>query len=239
MQTLLKCFGLAAVLALAGCDLDDAFDCERGHDPYVTENFNLEPFNKIRLDIPARVHLTQGDFTAVTVEGKENLVRLLELDVQGDEWDIEFDRCVRNIGTFDIYITLPELHRIIVEGSGDVFSESSFAGEDLDLLVRGSGMIDIGVDAKFLDSHIDGSGSIYLEGTTEYHDIRINGSGDVLAFELTSRQADIEGNGSGDAQVTVTDYLKARLTGSGDVYYQGNPELNVTSSGSGSVYNAN
>jgi hypothetical protein len=239
MKVFIQSLGLLSLCVLAGCDIDDVFDCEKGSRAYVTQTFNLEYFNKIRLEIPATVHLTQGDFSAVTVEGKEDLVRLLELDVHGDEWDIEFDRCVRNMGDFDIYITMPDLHRIIVESSGDVLAESFFEVEELDLLIRGSGMIDIGVHTDILDSHISGSGSVYLEGSAEYHDVRINGSGDVLAFDLPSMQADIESSASGDVQVTVEEYLKAELKGSGDVYYKGNPALNVSTSGSGRIFNAN
>lgn len=236
LSLLLVC---CATLLFQGCDPDDVFDCKRGRGDVIVKTYDLPRFSKIRLEIPAYVHLSQGDFGAVTIEGKEDIIDLIELDVQSDAWDIEFDRCTRDIGRIDIYITLPEIKRIIVEGSGDVIGENFMTTHSLELVLTGSGGMDLGVDVKFLDTRIEGSGDIYLEGTGEYNDTRIIGSGDVLAFGLITRQSDIEIIGSGDVQIFVEEYLKVLIEGSGDVYYKGHPELNLSLYGSGSVYNAN
>ena len=239
----MKSWGLAlaavTILCMHSCYLDDIFDCERGRGDIVTETLDVTDFDRIRLEIPARVHLTQADFYEVIVEGKRNVIDEIELDVHGSEWDIEYDRCVREIGSLDIYITMPDVQGLIVEGSGQIVSDNTLTSSQLDLLVRGSGMIDVGMDVQYLDARISGSGDLYLEGSTHRNNVRISGSGDLLAFDLITDEADLHLSGSGDAQVTVETYLKVRISGSGDVYYKGDPELDISTSGSGDVFDAN
>ena len=124
-----------AVIA-SGCYFDDFFDCERGHGDIVTETMDIASFDRIRLDIPATVHLTQGDYSEVVIEGKRNVIDEIERDVHGGEWDIEFDRCMRQIGSLDIYITMPSIERIILQSSGEVYSENTIVQSQLDLLEK-------------------------------------------------------------------------------------------------------
>ena len=231
----------AAIIAViaSGCYLDDVFDCERGRGDVITDTLNIPAFDRIRLDIPATVYLTQGDFFEVVVEGKRNVIDEIERDVRDGEWDIEFDRCMREIGRLDIFITLPSVERIIVQSSGEVYGQNTIVENQLDLLLRGSGMIDVALDVQYLDSKIQGSGAIYLEGAVHSHNVDISASGDLAAFDLITGDTDVRIDGSGDAQVFVNDYLKVRIRASGDVYYKGNPELDVSISGSGDVFDAN
>lgn len=226
-------------LTTTGCYLDDVFDCERGHGDIVTETLDIAFFDRIRLDIPATVHLSQGDYSEVIVEGKRNVIDEIERDVHNGEWDIEFDRCMRNVGSLDIYITMPAIKRIIVQSSGEVYGQNTIVETQLDLIIRGSGMMDLALDVEYLDSRISGSGAFYLEGEAHNHDFEISGSGDLLGFTLTTDATDVRLTGSGDAQVYAEEYLKVRILSSGDVYYKGEPELNISISGSGNVFDAN
>ena len=136
------------MIGSSGCYFGDDDDggflrCERGDGDTVTEEFDLSNFDGIQLTTDAEVFLTQGSEQRVTVEGPENLVDLLELDVQGDTWEIEFDRCVRDADEVKIFITIPEIRLIQVSGSGKVFGENRFNGENLDLRISGSGDMDL------------------------------------------------------------------------------------------------
>ncbi|MDX1406473.1 MAG: head GIN domain-containing protein [Saprospiraceae bacterium] len=237
-----KHLGLAMALTaivFSGCYFDDIFDCERGRGGTVTETLDISAFDRIRLDIPARVYLTQGDYFEVVVEGRRNVIDEIERDVHDGEWDIEFDRCMREIGDLDIYITIPSIARVIVQSSGEVYGENTIVASQMDLLMRGSGLIDLALDVDYLDARIQGSGDIYLEGSVHSQNVEINASGDYGAFNLVSDDADVRINGSGDAQVYVNEYLKVKIRASGDVYYKGDPELDISITGSGDVFNAN
>ncbi|MCB0570733.1 MAG: DUF2807 domain-containing protein [Phaeodactylibacter sp.] len=235
---------LAITISAAGCfidldDDDDFFGCVNGEGPSVTRTISISDFDGIELAISADVFITQGPVQDVVVEGKSNIIDELERDVHNGVWRIEFDRCVRDIGTLRVFITMPELTSLRVSGSGDIISENTFVTNDLEFNIPGSGNIDLAVEADDIDGELSGSGRLLLEGTADEVKYRISGSGDVRAFNLDCRTADISIPGSGDCEVTVSEFLKVRISGSGDVFFKGNPSLDVNITGSGNVIDAN
>ena len=220
---------------------EDGFfgSCIDGAGPIVTRELTVAPFEGIELPISGDVFLTQGPEQKVIVEGKDNIIDEIELDVQNGIWKIEFNRCVRDIDLLRVFITVPDLTRIRVSGSGDVVSENTFVIQDLEIDIPGSGNVDLSLDADDLDIDIPGSGRLTLEGLADETKYRISGSGDVHAFNLECRVADISVPGSGDLEVFVTELLKVRISGSGDVFYRGDPALDISITGSGDVIDAN
>ncbi|MEO0340730.1 MAG: head GIN domain-containing protein [Bacteroidota bacterium] len=234
---------LLAGFGLTGCIIDIDGDgigsCIRANGPTVTEVLDIAQFDGIDLQIPADVFITQGPNFEVRVEGQENAVEQLDRDVRNGFWEIEFDRCMRNLDDFRVYITMPDITELYVSGSGVIIGENIFVTGDLTLSVSGSGSIDVGLDSDDIDTRISGSGDIRMEGLADEVRHRTSGSGDLFAFDLETRTSDITISGSGDAEVFVQDELTIRISGSGDVFYKGRPSLNVSVSGSGRVIDAN
>ena len=135
-------------LSWSGCyfsDDDDGgfFRCEDGVGEVITEVVNLPTFTGIKLSSHVDVYLKQGPDQLVEVQGQENIIDLLELDVQNGIWDIEFDRCIRDSRDFKIFITLPLIDYVAVSGSGKVYGENEWSGEEITLRVSGSGDLDL------------------------------------------------------------------------------------------------
>lgn len=184
--------------------------------------------------------ITQGDDLKVRVEAKGNIIDHIELDVRNGVWEIETDRCARDLGDMRFYITMPVITELKIAGSGEIYSENFLEVDDILLGISGSGELDLGLKADDVDANISGSGSIKLEGTGDNLDLRISGSGDLRAFNLEMNTAMINISGSGDAEVRVLTELDVRISGSGDVFYKGNPaSIDANISGSGRVINAN
>ena len=238
-------FFILGLSLFSGCiiDINDDDDgllgCTRGGGDIISRELILDEFDGIELNLPAKVILTQGEEQRVLVEGYENIIERLELDVSDDLWVIETRRCVRDIDDLTIFITLPEFEELRVAGSGEILSETILEVDDLELYIAGSGDIDLGLNADDIDAKIAGSGNIYLEGSADRVDIDVSGSGSVKAFDLTCDRADIRIVGSGDVEVKVNTEMDVRIAGSGSVYYRGNPVIDVTITGSGNVIDAN
>jgi len=229
---------LLAAVAFSSCELDEI--CEKGDGPTVSKELSLPPFHSLVLDISADVFITQGEAQSITVEGQENIIDKLELDVRNETWDIDFDQnCIRNHDGLKIFITLPEVRSIEIDGSGDIIGENVFTGEKIDLLIDGSGDMDLALEMKEVNARIEGSGDFELEGLADIVRYYVRGSGDIRAFDLETLEADVEIRGSGSVEVTAIDFLKIDIDGSGDVYYKGNPELDIRVDGSGEVKDVN
>ncbi len=233
-----------SILLLFGssCGLNDdesIFGCVEGNGDTITEALLLDDFTKIKLKISADVYLTQGDVQEVLVEGQQNIIHELDLDVNGETWEIEFDNCTKDYDNLKIYITLPEIKELNISGSGMIYGENDLAVGDLRLRISGSGDIDLLGVAEDIDAKISGSGKIKLEGSADRLDLAISGSGDYRGFNMIIDRVDIKISGSGDVEVKANETLDVDISGSGDVYYRGDPDLSIDISGSGEVIDAN
>ncbi|MCR9287825.1 MAG: DUF2807 domain-containing protein [Bacteroidetes bacterium] len=225
---------------MTSCDGDGFFgDCTNGEGSVVTQTLNIEHFNGIELDISDNVHIRQGSEQFVEVTGHVNIIEKLKTDVNNNIWKIDLENGCYNNYELEIFITLPKVRGIKIDGSGDVFGENLFTGEEIDLEIDGSGNLIAALDYDKIKGDIDGSGDISLKGQAQNLDFRIDGSGNLSAFDLTVDHADVRIDGSGDISITVLNTLNVTINGSGDVRYKGNPFLEVDIDGSGDVSDAN
>lgn len=218
---------------------DDPFGCVRGNGDVHTEKFYLPAFTGVKLEGIGEVIIQRGDDQEVYVETDRNLLDYLETDVHNGLWTIGYERCVRNVTRLTVYITVPEMDRLIVSGSGSITGEDTFSGDELEVTLSGSGSIGFAYEGNIVDAVLSGSGYIDLYGSTDYMNVIVSGSGDVRAFDMVSHECDVYISGSGDVRVTVEDFLKVRISGSGDVLYRGHPQLDIDISGTGSVIDRN
>jgi hypothetical protein len=233
-----------ATLGLSGCFIEsdddlDARGCIRAQGDVISEEFNLNRIDAIDLKISGRVYLRQGNEQRVRVEGPSAAVDYLNRRVRGGLWEIEFERCLRNVDDLRIYITIPDLTRVKISGSGKVVGENLFTVDDVDLVISGSGDITLNLDADDIFAEITGSGNINLSGVADEVVLRLSGSGNLRAFDLKARKGQVNITGSGDVEVDIAEDLIVIITGSGNVYYHGTPRLDVKINGSGRVINAN
>lgn len=236
---------LLGSLSLTGCfidvnDDDGLFGCVKANGPIITVDLEMESFDGIALAMDAKVEITQGPEQLVTFEGKSDILDELDLDVRNGVWTIRTVDCVRNVDDLTFFITVPDLNKIVLSGSGEIVSTNTFVENgDVELTISGSGEIDVAYEVDDIEATISGSGEIIIEGTADELDLSISGSGDFRGFNLATNNADVSIAGSGDTEVRVANHLDVTIAGSGDVFFKGQPVLDVSISGSGEVIDAN
>lgn len=245
--TLGKTLALFAAIALTttGCyidiDDDDGFGMGptvRGSGNVITEGRVVASFTQIEVDGSANVFLSQGAEQTIEVEADDNIASVITTQVRGDELEISSSRNYRTSNPVNIYITVPVINSLKIEGSGDVFGETSMGGDQLELEVSGSGNMDLELYYTQLMVESTGSGDFQLFGEVDEQEVRISGSGNYQARDLTSESCDIRISGSGDAAVFASDFLKAEIRGSGNILYYGSPQLETDVRGSGNIISA-
>lgn len=218
------------------CIKVDYFPCVRGKGEKAETERYTQDFNQIDLRLSAQVNVSFGEQGRISITAHENVLDLIETRVSGNCLIIEQNKCIRS-GSDDILIevTLPELERIAVSGSGSVHVLEQWAADMIRLSISGSGNITAPVNTTSTTSLISGSGNIILTGSTNRHSISISGSGSVNGTQLISKSADIRISGSGHTRVAVEDRIEAHLSGSGNIYYRGKPSIQANISGTGSI----
>ncbi len=199
-------------------------NCIKGKGPVSEVELNVKPFHGINIIGSMDVHIKKGDQQKVSVNGFENVIEVINLDVDDGVWNVKFNKCVKKTGELKIVVTSPEIDKAIITGSGNIMSTDKFENSDLELLINGSGNIDFSSVADDIKAEIRGSGNILLTGECDSFESVIKGSGDIKAFELKSKRSEVDIKGSGDVNVFVTKSLDVSIKGSGDVQYKGTAE---------------
>ena len=210
-------------------------DCVSGSGPIVSREIELDEFNSFTLQGSAEVEVRRGDIQEVIVEGQDNILNQINTDIRGGHWDVFTEGCIRNHRGLKIYITVPELKMIGLTGSGSVETYDTFEGDEMSVVLSGSGRLEVVVTTAELYTTITGSGKVEVDGYAELADLNITGSGTYEGFGLETSSTHVDISGSGDAKVSVNDLLQVRITGSGNVYYRGNPAVETDITGSGEV----
>lgn len=132
-------------------------------------------------------------------------------------------------------VELPQLkgQRVEVDLSshGDVrIDEISGSKVSLDLSSHGNLVIG-SLKADRLSSELSSHGMVKIRsGQVSSQRVSLTSHGDYLAEELECRDADVELTSHGRAKVFATRKLGASMSSHGDLYYRGEPELDVSRS---------
>ncbi len=221
------------MLAGSGCA---AYECEPGSGNVAEETRNVDPFHSVDSRISGDIFVEQGSGSNLKIEAEDNLLPLLETSVENGVLVIRSEKCIRPLKPIKIYAGMDEVRSLSLSGSGDITGTTPIGTENLELAIIGSGDIEMQVNASSLKSLVSGSGNFLLEGDAATHEIEIDGSGDVDALGLRTEVTRVKIDGSGDAKVYTDRELDVEISGSGSVFYGGDPEkFNTQVSGSGKI----
>ena len=203
----------------------------------ISETRNLDSFHSIHSSSSADIMISQGNTQKVVVESDANLVPHIKTYVSDGVLKIEIKKNFKNIDELTIYITVPDLNKISVSGSGDI-KVNKFKSTELIVKISGSGDFYGDLDLKKLQYKVSGSGDGNISGVTGELEIGISGSGDIKATGLRLSNCSAKVNGSGDMNLSgKTENLSIAISGSGDIHAYGLEAVNVTAkiAGSGDI----
>lgn len=203
----------AGMLFLSACTRERI----KGSGPVTTETRNASQFDKVTISGLDKVYITKGNTFSVVVKGYSNLLPYFETEQKGNTLELHYrDGVSVSNSNLEVYITMPAI--ALLRSSGSSLAE-----------LKGP------FDCDALETSLSGSGTVLIEGAVvNQFRLTISGSGSLKAFGMVAIRADVGISGSGKAEVTVTEHLKAAISGSGVVAYKGTPttvESEITGSG--------
>lgn len=218
-----------------------------GSKNYLTKKVEVGHFNEIKLLGSANVTYHQGSENYIEIYGSDNIIPLLETFVDGNTLIVKYKKNVTIWkGKLEVKVFSPELNKLTINGSGDIhFANGIQTKEDISLNINGSGDIkgkdfkcrkmavsisgsgDMKlqqIESEECNASIAGSGDIGLSGKTLNAKYKIAGSGNIAADNLKSENVSASTTGSGSISCYASRKLTARVAGSGDIAYRGNPQ---------------
>jgi len=233
-----KLITLAVLLVFTTSINAQWFGKVRGNGDMVTKTRNVGEYDKVSVGGSFDVKLYAGAEGKLTITVDENLLEYLVTKVDDGKLKIKWKKGTNVSHRSKILVTVPfkDIEAVSLAGSGDIYSDNVIKADSFKAALAGSGDIKLEVDASSVSSSIAGSGDISLSGSANSIKCSIAGSGDIEAYDLSSNNADVRISGSGGIRISVKDNLTARISGSGNVYYKGDPKKqDVKVSGSGNV----
>ena len=187
-----------------------------GSSNYITKNIKVGSFDQIKSMSSSDIVYTQKQGApTVQIYGPDNIVELMETSVSGRTLTIKFKKntSIRNSGKLEIRVSSPSLKHLSIYGSGNTTFTNGIKSHDE------------------LQMSIYGSGNVLLDGKSTEAEYHIAGSGDINATELKVENVNARISGSGSIRCYATENLTGGVSGSGNVAYKGNPQINFSKRG--------
>lgn len=214
----------------------------KGNGNVVTVTRTTSDYDGVSAGGSFDVILIKGKEGKISIEGEENIIPYLETEVSGGTLKINYKKNtnIRTTKRFTVTVTFEELESVALGGSGNISSKKLIKSDDFNVSLGGSGNIELEVDSDTVKASIGGSGNIDLKGNTNELTCSIAGSGSIKAYDLQTDEITANVAGSGSIKTSVKNKIEAKLVGSGNIYYRGNPsKINSKSVGSGSIIDRN
>ena len=188
----------------------------QGSGNIISESRELNNFTSIILLGSIDVNIKTSESNNCVVVADDNLIPYIKTEVVNNKLNISLNESYSSEEKLVVNINTPNYDEVSLSGSGNI-NILDFKNNNLSL-------------------NISGSGNITGNGEVETLVVKINGSGNLMSKEIKSKSATITINGSGDGEVFASDSISAKINGSGNIKYFGNPE-NVDSiiNGSGDI----
>lgn len=223
--------------------------------PTATESREVDDVVAVELATSGHLTVTRGEEPSLTITAAERVLDELTAEVVDGVLVLGRDRPSGwAAGPVEYELVLPALEAVSVRGSGDVDVDelggspaitvegsgdvdvAAASGESLAVAVTGSGEVRVGgVAVEDVRLDLEGSGDVVLAGRTVDQHVTVRGSGTYDGVGLSSDEAVVALEGSGGADVDVSDRLTAVVAGSGSVTHAGGAVVDGDVDGSGEI----
>lgn len=183
----------------------------------------------------AKVTLAKGEYGAYGIAGPKNLIGRLQTYQKGDSLYLDYDQCIFKFNPFVTTIYAKQINLVSIYDSSICNFDPNFNQETIavNTFDKTSGTI----TGKFGSLFVNHSSinEIAIEGQHASLNLTHNGKSDIDALNGTYLQADITNNSAADVYVSAVESLFVEINNAGNVYYNGNPQLQVKQNGTGQV----
>jgi len=197
----------------------------KGNGNITTKTHTTSDYYKVAVVGSMDVILEKGTEGSIRVTTDENIHEYVTIESNKGVLKIKIKNYVNIKSKKSIHITVPftSLDNVSLDGSGSVLTNDQIKSDQFEAEISGSGEMNLDIDVNRVNAKVNGSASLKIIGTATDLEIKVIGSGDFDGGSLISQNVEANVTGSGEALVVAKSSIKARVYGSGDIKYLGNP----------------
>jgi len=241
MKLISSISALSIMLFLSGCAKENLGDCFKSTGKSITEKRALAGFNKLYIDDQINVFIEEANEHSAEVAAGENLQDFIITEVRDGVLYIENDnRCnwVRSYKrAINVTVRSPEVNEITYYGSGKVECLNQIHPATFLLNAwEASGNITLDIASEDVELKLHtGPVNLNCKGTGDFVVVYNNGLGTLDSRDFKAREALAVNANSGELKVFADSILNANIEGNGDLFYSGEPKINLRITGNGKL----
>ena len=188
----------------------------KGSGNLVKQDRQLAPFTEIEAGSAFQIMLVQGEPALITVETDDNYQDKIQTIVENNRLIISSDG-LKNPTAMKVYIRIPDIRVIELEGAARLDTEGEIKISDLSIEASGASKAKMELDVQALKSEISGAAKVTLKGKAASHVSDISGAAFLEAMELSTQTSNINVSGAAKARVYAISELKTEVSGAGSL----------------------
>jgi hypothetical protein len=236
MRNLKRALFLFMALIITSCVNAQFRKTIYGNGRILTEERTPADATGIRVSSGIDVCLRQGDKPELMVEADENLHRHIITRIRNGILEISADAVIRRAKTKTVYVTLKDIKTVGSSSAGNITGISAIESDNIHIIASSAGDILLEVYARKINVTVSSSADVTLSGEADILSAVLSSAGSLNAYNLRTREAGVTVSSAGDANICVTEKLKAQASSAGDINYKGDPRyIDARASSAGSI----
>jgi hypothetical protein len=238
--------GFTCVCASGAWEIINGEEIINGNGDKITSERTVSSFSEIKttsvninhtgIDGKGMLRIHSSREYRVSMNIDSNLEQYIEIANEGSTLKIETKRKIADDFIVDIYC--PSIAGITIGNRTDVEFVDKMITPSLAININGAGDIEGAIECDSFIANFNGAGSIEISGTSNDADVNINGVGNFDGYEFRINNGAFKINGAGSIECWVIENLMANISGVGSIRYRGEPKINSSRNGIGSIKKA-
>jgi hypothetical protein len=187
----------------------------RGSGVRKTEQRQVAPFTAISSEGAFDIQVMAQKDQMLEVEADDNVLQSVETVVSGGMLRISMSGSFLLNNDVKIRIAVPEINKVSASGAGTI--------------------VVTGLKNERFDISVNGAPTVRAVGETNVAHISANGAAKIDTLKLHASNVTVDSNGVSNVQLFARDHLDVTVSGPSHVTYAGEPKVNKTINGPGSV----
>lgn len=199
----------------------------KGDGNVTTEKRDVPYFDEVIAKGQFELHVSQGDAYKVEVTIDENLQMFILTQVTKQRLYVEVPDNLRKIKELKVHITVEDLNNFVLLGAVNAITDTLHL-KTADFFISGTSDIDLKVFSEKLDFEVTDVANVKVFGQSDVFLLRVTDEAFIDAKYFETNTCSLKASGFSDITVNVQKEFNLRVTGIGNIYYYGDPEVNNT-----------
>ncbi len=206
-----------------------------------TETRSLGNFDEISVATGIDATIVSGNKNEIKISAKGIEIEKVKSEIDNGELVVKIKKKWNDWSNrkTDVTVTITyaqELEGVSSSSGASVQTENSIVSDHLELDASSGASLDVDVQCRSVEVEVSSGARVEAGGSTTDLTLDMSSGSSYKGYDLSAKNATIEGSSGASAQISVSNSLEADVSSGASVKYRGNPSnRDIEKSSGGSV----